>query len=61
MKNSIVPLVTLALVFTLAPVAGAKDKEFFLYAGTYTGFKYISHGNPVSGSHSEGIYVSPGR
>ena len=58
MKNSIVPLVTLALVFTLAPVAGAKDKEFFLYAGTYTGFKYISHGNPVSGSHSEGIYVS---
>ena len=54
----VLPLVSLGLILTLISKAGAKDKEFFLYAGTYTGFKYISHGNPVRGSHSEGIYVS---
>jgi len=52
------PLVTSALLLMLARPAGAKDKEFLVYVGTYTGFKYISHGNPVSGSQSEGIYVS---
>jgi 6-phosphogluconolactonase len=33
-------------------------KEYFLYSGTYTGFKYVLHGNPAGESHSEGIYVS---
>jgi 6-phosphogluconolactonase len=51
-------VVTLGLPLSFVRTVVAKDKEFLLYAGTYTGFKYISHGNPVSGSHSEGIYVS---
>ncbi len=38
--------------------AAGEDKEYFLYSGTYTGFKYILHGNPAGESHSEGIYVS---
>jgi 6-phosphogluconolactonase len=54
----VLPVAALGLILILAYPAVAKDKEFLLYAGTYTGFKYISHGNPVSGSHSEGIYVS---
>jgi 6-phosphogluconolactonase len=58
-RRFVLPLVTLGLILsaTFASPATAKDKEFFLYAGTYTGFKYISHGNPVRGGHSEGIYV----
>jgi len=48
----------LCTTLSMARSVVAEDKEFLLYAGTYTGFKYISHGNPVSGSHSEGIYVS---
>lgn len=51
-------VVALGLALVIARPAVARDKEFLLYAGTYTGFKYISHGNPVSGSHSQGIYVS---
>jgi 6-phosphogluconolactonase len=51
-------VVALGLTLSLARPVIAADKGFLLYAGTYTGFKYISHGNPVSGSHSEGIYVS---
>lgn len=50
--------VALGLTFLFVRPVVAENKEFLLYAGTYTGFKYISHGNPVSGSHSEGIYVS---
>ena len=42
------------------PLATAQGNEFFMYFGTYTGFKYVSqsitHG--VGTSHSEGIYVS---
>jgi 6-phosphogluconolactonase len=34
--------------------------DYFLYAGTYTGFKFVRHNQPqLSGqSHSEGIYVA---
>jgi 6-phosphogluconolactonase len=38
----------------------AQNKEFFLYSGTYTGFKFVRH-NTINGaglSHSKGIYVS---
>ena len=52
------PALTFAMLLSISRSAFSEDKGFFLYAGTYTGFKYISHGNPVSGSHSEGIYVS---
>jgi 6-phosphogluconolactonase len=45
------------MLCTSRPAAG-QAKEYFLYAGTYTGFKYVLHGNPAGESHSEGIYVS---
>jgi len=38
--------------------AGAQDKEFLVYFGTYTGFTYMNEGLPAGGSHSKGIYVS---
>lgn len=38
--------------------AGAQDKEFLVYFGTYTGFTYMNEGLPSGGSHSKGIYVS---
>jgi 6-phosphogluconolactonase len=41
------------------PAVG-QDNDFYLYVGTYTGFKYVHHSKPfgVGESHSQGIYVS---
>jgi 6-phosphogluconolactonase len=38
----------------------AQNKDYFLYSGTYTGFKFVRHNLPngVGQSHSKGIYVS---
>jgi 6-phosphogluconolactonase len=49
---------TLGLMLCGGNVALGEANEYFLYSGTYTGFKYISHGNPAGESHSQGIYVS---
>src|ERR1700736_1150460 len=40
--------------------APARDNDFFVYVGTYTGFKYVHHSKPYGRgeSHSKGIYVS---
>ena len=40
--------------------APAPDTDFFMYVGTYTGFKYVHHSKPTGRgeSHSQGIYVS---
>jgi len=37
----------------------AQTKDFFMYAGTYTGFKFVRHNLPNGSgeSHSKGIYV----
>jgi 6-phosphogluconolactonase len=48
----------LGLMLCGGNVALGEANEYFLYSGTYTGFKYISHGNPAGESHSQGIYVS---
>jgi 6-phosphogluconolactonase len=54
--------IVLTLALALAPFtrlsATAEAKEYFLYSGTYTGFKYVLHGTPAGESHSQGIYVS---
>lgn len=58
-----------ALLFVLALIvvagvlrtrATAQEGDFFLYIGTYTGFKYVHHSRTygVGESHSQGIYVS---
>jgi 6-phosphogluconolactonase len=54
----------LDLVFVISvlgcQVAAAQGNDYFMYFGTYTGFKFVTqsttHG--VGDSHSEGIYVS---
>ena len=40
--------------------ASAQDKDYFVYYGTYTGFRYVRHSKTqgVGESHSKGIYVS---
>ena len=54
----------LFLVFALAAsachAAGAQSGDYFMYFGTYTGFKFVSHSATigVGESHSKGIYVS---
>src|SRR6185295_6204838 len=52
----------LAFAFALLaiPAALAQDNDYFMYVGTYTGFKYVHHSKTwgVGDSHSKGIYVS---
>jgi 6-phosphogluconolactonase len=48
----------LGLMLCGGHVAVGEANEYFLYSGTYTGFKYELHGNPAGESHSQGIYVS---
>src|SRR6266404_8610624 len=52
----------LLIAFALLDVqaAPAQDNDFFMYVGTYTGFKYVHHSKTwgVGESHSKGIYVS---
>jgi 6-phosphogluconolactonase len=47
--------ITLAL---LALPALPASPEYFVYYGTYTGFKFIAKGAPTGHSTSQGIYVS---
>jgi 6-phosphogluconolactonase len=50
--------------FTLVLLAGgtasAQDKDYFVYFGTYTGFRFVRHSKTqgVGESHSKGIYMS---
>jgi len=51
------------IAFVLAGAARpamAQDNDFFVYVGTYTGFKWVHHSKPYGfgESHSKGIYVS---
>ncbi|MGA8154555.1 MAG: lactonase family protein [Terriglobales bacterium] len=54
----------LVIAFGLAifdvQAAYAQANDFFMYVGTYTGFKYVHHSKTygVGESHSKGIYVS---
>jgi 6-phosphogluconolactonase len=48
----------LGLMLCAGHLAVGEANEYFLYSGTYTGFKYVLHGNPAGESHSQGIYVS---
>jgi len=50
----------IAFALVAAHAARAQDNDFFMYVGTYTGFKYVHHSKTwgVGESHSKGIYVS---
>src|SRR5579862_4368662 len=59
-RNTSLFFLTLTLASILGASASAQDGDFFLYVGTYTGFKYVHHSRTygVGESHSKGIYVS---
>ena len=50
----------LVLTSLACQVAVAQSGDYFMYFGTYTGFKFVSHSATigVGESHSKGIYVS---
>jgi 6-phosphogluconolactonase len=51
--------VTLGCALLAGTQLKAESKDFFLYSGTYTGFKFVRHSLPVGAgqSKSKGIYV----
>jgi 6-phosphogluconolactonase len=61
-RNLLAICSVLALAFSsiLVETVRAKSGDFFVYMGTYTGFKYVHHSRTygVGESHSKGIYVS---
>jgi 6-phosphogluconolactonase len=59
-RTATVFALALALIFCTGRPAAGQAKEYFLYFGTYTGFKFVSHSATigVGESHSKGIYVS---
>ena len=48
------------LVLLAGQTASAQDKDYFVYFGTYTGFRFVRHSKTqgVGDSHSKGIYMS---
>jgi 6-phosphogluconolactonase len=61
-RNLLAICSVLALAFSsiLVETVRAKSGDFFVYMGTYTGFKYVHHSRAygVGESHSKGIYIS---
>ena len=61
-RNRLAICLAVALAFSsiFVETVRAKDGEFFVYMGTYTGFKYVHNSRTygVGESHSKGIYVS---
>ena len=57
MHRSLPSAAALAVLFS-PRVAPAPGGEYFVYFGTYTGFKYLKQGVPTGHSLSKGIYVS---
>jgi 6-phosphogluconolactonase len=53
-------VVALALAVLDVQWALGQGSDYFMYVGTYTGFKYVHHSKPFGKgeSHSQGIYVS---
>jgi len=53
-------VIAFGLAVLAAQAAYAQSNDFFMYVGTYTGFKYVHHSRPfgLGESHSKGIYVS---
>jgi 6-phosphogluconolactonase len=48
------------LVLLAGGTASAQDKDYFVYFGTYTGFRFVRHSKTqgVGDSRSKGIYMS---
>lgn len=59
-RSLLFSFIAVSLVGFLGTSAQALSGDYFLYVGTYTGFKYVHHSRTygVGESHSQGIYVS---
>ncbi len=59
-RNIALLFISVSLAGLLGPSARAQSGDYFLYVGTYTGFRYVHHSRTygVGESHSQGIYVS---
>ncbi|MCU1224685.1 MAG: lactonase family protein [Edaphobacter sp.] len=59
-RFALCPIIALGLALLPSRSVSAQDKDFFMYSGTYTGFKSVHNSLPVGPgqSHSKGIYVS---
>ena len=59
-RSLLFSFIFVALAGFLGTSAQAQSGDYFLYVGTYTGFKYVHHSRTygVGESHSQGIYVS---
>lgn len=53
-------VVTIGLAVLAGQTTPSQDSDYFMYVGTYTGFKYVHHSKPYGHgeSKSKGIYVS---
>jgi len=53
-------VIAFGLAVLAVQAAPAQDNDFFMYVGTYTGFKHVHHSKPygLGESHGKGIYVS---
>ncbi len=60
MRYAVCVVIALELAVLDVRAAYAQAGDFFLYIGTYTGFKYVHHSKTYGRgeSHSQGIYVS---
>lgn len=60
LQSSLCFVFALGIAFLMGQNVQAQNKDFFVYSGTYTGFKFVRHSLPngVGESHSKGIYVS---
>jgi 6-phosphogluconolactonase len=52
--------ITIFAMLLLSQGASAQSNQYFVYFGTYTGFKYVHHSHTfgVGESHSKGIYIA---
>ncbi len=53
-------VIIFAMAVLSSQACAAQNNDFFMYVGTYTGFKYVHHSKPYGfgESKSKGIYVS---
>ena len=61
MPRSRIPVALAALGLTALAgfrASSAPNGEYFVYIGTYTGFKFMNYADPSGQSRSQGIYVS---
>ena len=59
-RYSLCLMLICVLTLLAGRTASAQDKDYYVYFGTYTGFRFVRHSKTqgVGDSHSKGIYMS---